>query len=117
MTPVQIPAARQPVLETGPTGDSLFTRPWYLFLQQVFQRVANSGENAAAVAVAASPFVYTAASDGNLIVTGGTISLIEYGRNSIYTSTGLTAGLVPMFAGDTVRVTYTVLPTMTFIKR
>lgn len=117
MTPIQMPATREAVVETGPAGAPLFTRPWYRFLQQVFQRVANSGEDAAAVTVGASPFVYTAASDGNVIVTGGTVSLIQYGRNAAFTSIGITSGIVPVFAGDSVRVTYTALPTMTFIKR
>jgi hypothetical protein len=117
MTPVQIPAARQPVTEKGPGGEPLFTRTWYLFMQQVFQRVANSGAAAAAVTVGASPFTYTATSDGNLIVTGGAVSLIEYGRGGIFTDIGLTSGIVPLFNGDSVRVTHAGAPTMTFIRR
>lgn len=117
MTPIQIPAARQPVVEKGPAGEPLFTRAWFLFLQQVFQRVANSGAVPAAVAVGASPFTYQAAGDGNLIVTGGTVTLIEYGRGGVFTTTGITVGVIPIFNGDSVRVTHAGAPTMTFIKR
>lgn len=117
MTPIQIPAARQPVTEKGPGGEPLFTRPWYLSLQGLFQRVANSGAAPIAITVGASPFIYAADTDGNLIVTGGTVTAIAYGRGGVFTTIGITTGLVPVFAGDSVRVTYTVLPTMTFIKR
>jgi hypothetical protein len=117
MTPVQIPAARQPVTEKGPAGEPLFTRTWYLFMQQVFQRVANSGAAAAAVTVGASPFTYAAAADGILLISGGTVTLIEYGRGGVFTDTGVIAGAVPLFNGDSVRVTHAGAPTMTFIRR
>jgi predicted Rossmann-fold nucleotide-binding protein len=71
----------------------------------------------AAITVGASPFSYKAMGDGVVIVTGGTVSLIEYGRNGTFTTTGITVGLVPVSRGDTVRVTYTALPAMTFVRR
>lgn len=71
----------------------------------------------ASITVGASVFSYKAAASGNVIVTGGTVTLIEYGRGGVFTTCGITAGIVPVSAGDTVRVTYAVLPTMTFIKR
>lgn len=71
----------------------------------------------AAITVGASVFSYKATDNGNVFVTGGTVTLIEYGRGGVFTTTGLTAGIVPVSKGDTVRVTYAVLPTMTFIKR
>lgn len=106
---MSIPASRQPVLDSN----ALFSRPWYLF----FQRLTNSDADPSTVTVGASPFTYTASSDGLLIITGGTVSLIEYGRNSIYTATGLTAGVVPVVEGDSVRITYTVLPTVTWVRK
>lgn len=71
----------------------------------------------AAITVGASVFSYKAPDAGIVIVTGGTVSVIEYGRGGVFTTTGLTTGVVPVSKGDTVRVTYAVLPTMTFIKR
>lgn len=117
MTPIQIPAARQPVIEQGPGNVPLFTRVWWLFMQQLFQRVGNSGEAATAIAVGASPYSFTSETDANIVVTGGTVSAIAYGRNGVFTTLGITTGVVPVFAGDAVRVTYTALPTMTQIKR
>lgn len=71
----------------------------------------------AAITVAASPFSAKVDGDGHVLVTGGTVSLIEIGRGGVFTTTGITVGIVPVSRGDTVRVTYTVLPTMTFIRR
>lgn len=64
----------------------------------------------------ASPYTYTAPNDGNIIVQGGTVTVIELGRNGTFATTGLTAGVVPMKRGDQLRVTYAVAPTMTFFK-
>jgi predicted Rossmann-fold nucleotide-binding protein len=69
------------------------------------------------ITVGASPFSSKAPADGVVIVTGGTVSVIEIGRGGVFTTTGLTVGIVPVSRGDTVRVTYAVLPTMTFIRR
>lgn len=70
----------------------------------------------ASVTVGASPFTYVAQDSGRLIVQGGTVSLIEAGRKGTFVTTGLTAGVVPVSRGDSVRVTYSVLPTLTFFK-
>lgn len=70
----------------------------------------------AAVVVGASPFTYVAPDSGTLVVQGGTVSLVELGRKGSFVTTGLIAGVVPVSRGDQLRVTYTVLPTMTFFK-
>ena len=62
-----------------------------------------------------SPFVFTIPRDGALVVTGGTVSLLEYGRGGSYVSLGFVAGISPVARGDTVRTTYVVAPTMRFI--
>ena len=67
-----------------------------------------------AITVTASPFSYTAQSNGHVLVTGGTISAISLTRVSAH-ATGLTAGFIPVGNKDMVTVTYSVLPTMTFI--
>lgn len=76
-----------------------------------------SQDAVAAITVGASVFSYKAPNAGVVIITGGTVSLIEYGRNGTFTTTGITVGLVPVSKADTVRVTYSVLPTMSFIRR
>lgn len=111
----QIPAARQPVVEQV-NGILAFTRTWFLFLQQLLTLATPSGANAAAITVSASPFSYTATDSGVVLVSGGTVSAIALGRNGTFTSIGVTAGPVPVSEGDVVRVTYTVIPTMTFVR-
>jgi hypothetical protein len=66
------------------------------------------------VAVTASPFSYTSQANGHVLVTGGTVSSITLTRVSAH-PTGLTTGLIPVGNKDVVTVTYTGLPTMTFI--
>lgn len=69
-----------------------------------------------APAVGASPYNYSnPVTDGLLVVAGGTVSLIEYGRNGAFTSLGITAGLVSVKSGDVIRITYTAAPTVAFI--
>lgn len=68
--------------------------------------------------VGASPFTYqnTAVYQEDILITGGTVSLVEFTRDNVtwYARTGDTVSLSP---SDRVRVTYTVAPTMTKIPR
>ena len=63
-----------------------------------------------------SPFTHVAASNGAVIVSGGTVSLVELGRGGAFVSVGLVAGALPVVRGDSVRVTYAVAPTITFFQ-
>ena len=69
------------------------------------------------ITVGASPFIYRANRDGHLVVTGGTVSKQEYGRGAVFTDVGLLTSMLPIMLGDAIRVTYTALPTLTFIPR
>jgi hypothetical protein len=62
-----------------------------------------------------SPFTYQAPRAGAVIVSGGTVSLIEVSRTSgkFYT-TGRTAGQFSMSASDQLRITFGVKPTLVF---
>lgn len=71
----------------------------------------------AAVTPSGSPFVFTAPSDGAVILQLGAVSLIEYGRIGAYITIGLTAGMIELSKNDTLRVTYAVAPTLNFIPR
>ena len=66
------------------------------------------------VTVGASPFDYTASRDGSLSIVGGTVSAVAYVRQGVSTSLGAVT-LVPVKSGDTVRITYTVAPTVVLI--
>jgi predicted Rossmann-fold nucleotide-binding protein len=76
-----------------------------------------SQDASAAVAVGASPFDYKVPGTGAVIVTGGTVTALSYGRNGTFTALGVIVGIIPLSKGDTLRITYTVLPTVTFVKR
>lgn len=69
----------------------------------------------AAIVVGASPYTYTAPSNGCVVVSGGTVSLVQLGRAGAFLATGVTTGVFPVSAGDQIKVTYTVAPTMTFL--
>lgn len=88
--------------------------PWVQFFQQFVQN-APTVVNAT---VGTSPFSYTPNQNGTVIVSGGTVSLIQLirGAISITIATSTTdPSVIPVSIGDTVKVTYTVLPTMQFL--
>lgn len=72
----------------------------------------------AAVTPGASPYTYTAAAAGSVVITGGTVSNIQLKRGAttitIATATG---AVVPVSAGDQVITTYSAAPTMNFVPR
>lgn len=83
--------------------------PWNSYLQQFTQQPPNI----IPITVTASPFSYTAREPGHVVVEGGTVSLVQLTRGSV-TVTVLT-NIVPVSIGDTVGITYSVLPTIKFI--
>ena len=70
-----------------------------------------------AVVPSGSPFTWTATAAGMLIVSGGTVSLVEVGRGAAFYAAGLVGGLIPVSVGDKVRMTYVVAPATTFLGR
>lgn len=80
-----------------------------------FQSLVSAPSVAEAVTVGFSPFDYTAIESGALVVRSGTVSAISLIRGPDTIPLGLTSGLIPVGAGDIVRITYTVAPTVTFL--
>jgi hypothetical protein len=74
-----------------------------------------SAQPVSAITPGASPYTYTAPFNGQVSVTGGTVSQIQLIRQSTTVATGLTAGLIMVSRLDQVVVTYTGTPTMVFI--
>lgn len=85
---------------------------WYRFFQASYQGQAPSNESP--VTLGASPFPYTAPSRGFVILSGGSVSAVQFTR-SVTTLTGQTAGIFPLSQGDVLTVTYASLPNMTFV--
>lgn len=65
-----------------------------------------------AITPGASPFAYQAPWTGTLWIVGGTVSGVTFSRDGATTFTLPNAGPVPVFEGDVVAVTYSVVPTM-----
>jgi hypothetical protein len=106
----------QPPSDLAPIVDpesGRVTQVWRAFF------AALSGKAAAAVAiqVSGSPASYTAPDNGSLMLTGGTVTAISLvrGRDPVPLDAGLHA--LPMSAGDTVLVAYSVAPVMVFLPR
>lgn len=68
------------------------------------------------VTMGASPSSYIVPSSGKIVVRGGTVSLIEIGRGGTFVNTGLKIAVLPVSRGDVVRITYTVAPTVNYLR-
>lgn len=82
----------------------------------LLERGRNPDSAPSSLAVGLSPFTYTNTSgyDQDVLLNGGTVSLVQIGRGgSLYTA----PSPVRLSPGDSVRVTYTVAPAATIIPR
>lgn len=70
-----------------------------------------------AVAVGASPFIFTAPDRGVVLISGGTVTSVDYIRKGLAYGMAGAGGAVPVLGSDGVRVIYTVAPTIWFIKQ
>lgn len=87
---------------------------WYRFVVNLFNGLAPAAEFP--VVGTGSPFTYTAPRGGFMILTGGTVSAVEFSRDGVtFYSYGTTAGTFPLSSSDRIRITYTVVPVMTFV--
>ena len=95
---------------------------WRKWFQDMWGAVnAVSLPAASSVTVGASPFTYKFAGGGqsSLIVSGGTVSLIEFSRSGsiFFTIANASPGMFSLSNGDSLRITYTVAPTVTLVLR
>lgn len=107
-----------PTFQTPLTADAggkrITGKDWYFFFAGLFQGLPPALPMP--ITVGASPFTYSPSVKGNVFVSGGTVSQIQFSRDgtNIY-PTGAIAGPFQINANDRLIVTYTVIPTMTFI--
>lgn len=92
------------------------------FLQGLIQVINFQGRLTPPTAqtVGASPYTYTntTGNDQSEIVQGGTVTKIEYSRNGgAFIDVGTVAGMFTLSPLDSLRVTYTVVPTITVVVR
>lgn len=103
-----------PTYKTSLTVGSETASAWYRFWQGLFQGLAPAA--VVPTTPGASPYTYTAQVKGFMLITGGTVSLIEFSRDgTTFYSYGTTAGQFTLNLADRLRITYTVVPTMTFV--
>jgi len=72
------------------------------------------------IAVGLSPFIFqnTRKYDNSVIVSGGTVSDIKWSRDRInFYETGQSSGMFLLSPGDSLKVTYSSVPTMTQVPR
>lgn len=105
-----LPVFQVPLIQSGQT-----TKDWYFYWAGIFRGLAPG--NVEPVALTGSPFVYSAVRKGSLIVSGGTVSAIEFSRDggTTYYNVGTVAGMFTVNASDFLRITYTVAPTVIFV--
>jgi hypothetical protein len=107
----RFPTYTEPLSTKGET-----TRGWYTFWSglakgQPFAPIQS-------VIAGTSPYTYVAGQGGHLIVQGGTVSLVSLTRDGINNvNTGQTQGLFPMSQGDSLIITYSSIPNLTFVPR
>jgi len=90
------------------------TTPWFNFFANTFKGKPPASENA--VTPTSSPFTYTAQNKGFLIVQGGTVSLIQFSRGLVANhTTGQTQGCLPLSQGDSLIITYSSAPNLTWV--
>lgn len=102
-----LPTYTQPLEQ----GDNL-SASWYRWMHDTDIGTPPSAE--AVVTMTASPFVYQATKKGFLLITGGTVSGVTFTRVGMY-ATGHTSGFFPVEVADKITITYSVVPTVTFI--
>jgi hypothetical protein len=103
------PNWQTPVVDPS-TG--LASQSWFEF----FARMTSQPGAIASVDHGGSPFTYTASQNGQLSVSGGTVSSITLTRARMADiPTGITSGIIPLSQGDQVTVTYSAAPTIHFI--
>lgn len=83
-------------------------------LQQIQQ---GTGGAFVTVTAGASPYTYAATAVGHLVVDGGTVTGLSLKRGTQTVSLPVSTPLVPMDNGDSLVITYTSAPTLTWIPR
>lgn len=109
----QMVTPQSPLVEQG----GLSAKNWYRWLTLVYQAVTEGlPQPEEAITLTASPFTYQAVLRGQLLISGGTVSAVEFSRDgTTWYNVGITAGFVQVDARDYVRITYSVLPTVVFV--
>lgn len=105
-----IPDRQQPFVDK----QGMLTEGWARFLVRLQQLTAE--RPIMPVSPGPSPYTFEATTIGDLLIKDGTVSLVVLTRGSVSVSCPA-SGFVPMAALDTVTITYSVAPSVTFVPR
>lgn len=115
------PRVGQKIADVSQEGSGLIAKMSLWLQQYLFLVGRNPVNTVAGQVVGASPYTYSNNGDFDIdaIVTGGTVSAVAFTRDgtNFFTVATATNATVTLNPGDAVRVTYTVLPTLTLIPR
>lgn len=101
-----------PTLPVSDAKTGLMASIWYQFLVRLSQLSAE--QPVEPLTVTASPFVYTASTIGNVFVSGGSTSSVVLTRSGVSLTVPENT-FIPVAANDTVTVTYSGAPNVTFV--
>lgn len=115
------PRVGQKIADVSNEGGGLVAKMSFWMQQCLFFLGRNPTTTVANQAVGASPYTYQNTGDFDItaLVTGGTVSAVAFSRDgvSFFTVSTATNASVTLNPGDYIRLTYTVLPTLTLIPR
>jgi hypothetical protein len=77
--------------------------------------VSGSSSAVSTITLGASPATYTATTKGTVNLAGGTVSQVALKRGGVSTNLGGVVGHFPVSTGDTLTITYSVVPTAVFV--
>lgn len=104
-----LPTYTQPIIESENTS-----KVWYRFWKDLWQGIPPATETV--LSPMASPYNYQAMQRGFVIVQGGTVTLVQWSRTTGTNRVlGTTQGPFPVSAGDNLIITYSAVPTVTFV--
>lgn len=121
MKPQSVPRVNLKIADVMQEGGGLVAKMNVWLQQCLYLLGRNPVPTVAGQAVGASPYTYTNSGDFDVtaLVTGGTVSAVAFTRDgtNFFTVSTATNASVVLNPGDGVRITYTVLPTLTLIPR
>lgn len=98
---------RVPVMKGDQTSPE-----WMRFFMSLVRR---SKDDPVALSVGVSPAIVTAPNDGVVYIAGGSVSQVNLTRYGVSFNCGPNANPVPVRAGDSLSITYTVAPAVRFL--
>jgi hypothetical protein len=115
------PRVGQKIADVSQEGGGLIAKMSLWLQQQLYLLNRNPTNTVAGQVVGASPYTYTNNGDFDVtaLVTGGTVTAVEFSRDgtNFFTVSTATNASVTLNPGDSVRITYGVLPTLTLVPR